>query len=193
MPHATVPVAHPLYPAASTARRRHHLTDNRHSALEGIALGILLVLLMQFRPFRLAVYALFAWGAFLWVQDRWSEHTLPDDTPALAWSLEGAEPQPVFADDTRTWRVAIRAQNRGAELLQEATLVGTLYECSDPDAVLAACTPVDRSRDRLPLDLPPGFVHHLSVYPAFQHSGATAFPRATWRVSRIVADSDAAG
>lgn len=189
----SVPVVVLPQSRASTIRRRLHLTNHRSSALESIALGILFALLMQVRPFRWAVYALLGWGAFLWVQDWWSEHPLPDDTPALAWSVEEATAQPVFSTGNPSWRVTVRAVNRGTETIQSATLEGTLYECPDEGAALTACTPVDRSRDHLALDLPPGFVHHLSIYPAFHHAGGQGALRVTWRITHIIADRDAEG
>lgn len=160
--------------------------------LEGIAAGILFALLMQFRPFRLVVYALCAWGLFLWVQDWRSEHRLPDNTAALDWAIERAEQQPVFSERTLTYTVAFRVQNRGTELLQSATLAGTLYECPSPDDPLAACTPVDRSRHHVALDLPPGFVHHMTAYASFSHAGGPN-PRAIWTLTDIIADRDAEG
>lgn len=168
-----------------------HLNNDRNTVLEGIAAGILFALLMQFRPFRWVVYALLLWAGFLWAQDWWSEHRLPEDTPVLAWSLERGEQQPAFSERTLTYHVGLRVQNRGEEMLQSATLLGTLYECASPDDPIDACTPVDRSRSHLALDLPPGFVHRLTVYPAFSHAGGPN-SRASWRLIEIVADRDAA-
>jgi hypothetical protein len=178
--------------ASITTREARALSNHRSTVLEGIAAGILFALLMQLRPVRLAVYALCAWGLFLWVQDWRSEHRLPDDTAALDWAIERAEQQPVFSERALTYTAAFRVQNRGTELLQSATLVGTLYECPSLDDPLAACTPVDRSRNHVALDLPPGFVHHMTVYASFSHAGGPN-PRAIWTLTDIIADRDAEG
>lgn len=147
---------------------------------------------MQFRPFRWTIYALGVWGLFLWVQDWRSEHALPDDTPALYWMIERADQQPIFSERTLSYVVAFQVKNLGGEMLQRATLIGTLYECPAPDDPLSACTPVDRSRQHVALDLPPGFVHHTTVYPSFSHAGGPN-PHAIWALKDIIADRDAEG
>jgi len=48
------------------------------------------------------------------------------------------------------------------------------------------------SRDYLALDLAPGFVHHVLVYPALHHGGDSN-PRVRWVISNIVCDRDAVG
>jgi hypothetical protein len=128
----------------------------------------------------------------LWVQDWMSEHCLPDDTSAIDWQIESVELQPFGSETAPSYNLALRIRNAGAETLQSATLAGTLYECAAPDDPIDRCTPVGRSRDYLALDLGPGFVHHLRIYPAFHHAGGPN-PRVRWVMTDIVADRDAAG
>jgi hypothetical protein len=167
------------------------LNDRNSNMLEWALLGVTFALLMQVRPFRWAFYALLAWGGFLMVQDWWSEHVLPDDTPAFAWGIEGAEPNVWSGKDSPTYDVSLWFQNRGYEEIQDVQLIGTLYECAAPDTLLDGCTPVDREVTALTLDLAPGFRQHRKETVSFHNAGGSN-PRVGWRIGHIVADSDAA-
>jgi hypothetical protein len=166
------------------------LNDRNSNMLEWALVGVSFALLMQFRPLRWVFCALLVWGGFLMVQDWWSEHVLPDNTPALVWGIEDATHNAWSGDDVPAYDVSLWIQNRGREEIRDVQLVGTLYECPAPDTRPGACTPVDRETAALTLDMAPGFRQHRKETVTFHNAGGPN-PRVDWRISHIVADSDA--
>lgn len=177
--------------AALWLQEEARLNDRNSNALDWALGGIAFALMMQYRPFRWMVFVVLGWAAFLMVQDWWSEHELPDNTPALAWGTEGTDASIWSGADNPTYEIRLWFQNRSKEEIQEVQLVGTLYECPSSELPIGDCTPVDRELDALRLDLAPGFRQHRKETLGFHNAGGPN-PRVIWAIRHIVADGDAA-
>ena len=165
------------------------MSERENSLLAWVGTGIVFALMMQVAPFRWAVYALTAWLGFLFVQDLWSEHELPPSSPDAEWQIEAQDLQSNANDQQLRYSVQGWFQNRGNEALENALLVGRLYECDSPDESIDRCTPVSESHDNLTLDLKPGFRTHFTAYPQFSGAGGPN-PRVVWSMRNIIADND---
>jgi hypothetical protein len=166
------------------------MSNQRSGAVDGLIVGGIVFILMQFRFFRIVIGGAMLGLGLLYFYDAWgTEGTLDKSEYSFQMMPMG---EGYASSLTPRFKIGYRFENHSDKFVQTVRLTGRLYNCDSIGQPISSCDYIDSRTTDMATNIRPGAVYETAnqMFAFYKGPSNPKVVRAEFEVEKVIYDSD---